>query len=159
MAHPKYYDSYRLRRGYTCPCGHAFRVDREVSMADFLGLRRAEDDGSHRGYFRPEMALWLYLARYEDGLLVEDSVDGLRFLPPGSRPPDFESLSAPCPACGKTLPPERCPDCGGPVHLERRDVNTGAESDFEWEEASHDLVCPAGHTRFILRQQDYHKGC
>lgn len=158
MVFPAYCDSYRLRRGYRCPCGHAFQTEREVSVADFQGVRRAADDGAHRGSFRPGMTRWLYLARYEDGLLVEDSVEGLRFLPPGSQPPDFESLSATCPACGMSLPPERCPDCGGPVRIEKREANVGAESDFEWDEASHALVCPAGHERFVLKQQDYHKG-
>lgn len=158
MAWPESWDRYEISLRYECPCGHAFAVERSAAVSTFPHLRRAEDDGADRRRFRPDKASWAYFALYEDGLWVEESGAEGRLLPPDAPLPDFHSLEATCPACGRGLPPARCPECDGPVDLTPYDRNVGAEDNFEWDDVSYDSLCHAGHCRFLLRQQYYHKG-
>ena len=158
MTLPKYYDRYRLLRRYACPCGHSFVVEREIKTAHFAGLVLAQDDGSFRLTFHPRAASWLYVARYEDALVLEEAGHEPRRLPVDSSLPDFESIAATCPACGRELPPRLCPDCGAPVRGEDREENRGAEGDEEWDQSTLFVICPAGHAHKVLTRLDTRSG-
>jgi len=158
MVFPKYYDSFHLHRTYDCPCGRSFEREREVLHGGFAGVTRAQDDGTFRQDFRPRVESWLYLARYEDAVLVEEAGRPAGWLPAGAPFPDFESLTETCPACGLRLPPERCPDCGAPAVTEERDYAPGAEGDDEWVRSEHWSLCPAGHSRRAVARYDRRHG-
>ncbi len=158
MTFPKYRETRRLGRRYFCPCGREFDVNREIMSVDFAGLLQAQDDGSFRRAFRPRADSWLYVARYEDAVIAEESGQEPRRLPPGGPLPDYDSVASSCPACGRRLPPRECPDCGKPVSAEEREKVSGAEGDDEWEGSVLFVVCPAGHARAVMRRLDTRHG-
>jgi hypothetical protein len=62
-----------------------------------------------------------------------------------------------CPRCATPLPPPACPECGGAVSVEARDLRRSALDDYAYEEEDFWACCADGHAVLFAHRFDSKK--